>query len=1105
MDLTEQKKDTDAGNGMLQSDCHQSSTFSFHLEEIQEDISDVNDLAALANNNVATYSAAMLEQGLLQQVERTFTGNLASLETTVSQDMNSCEGLQTFIIKNAQFVKCGDMTPFEALDKAGNDTSEVVLEELKIKEDKETNITVKLENHSESVSDSEFFPSEDDENMSSEMEPMAKKKRRQKIVKPRKVEEKERDDADDNYFRRRIQTHLARLELSKIESGESRLPEEKDFHELKNDIKIPNDCWKKLYKYQKTGVRWLNELHSQCVGGILADEMGLGKTVQVISFMRALAFSCLEDRGFSFFGLGPVLIICPTTLIYQWLKEFHRWFPLCRVAILHSSGSFHGQSAHLIRKMVIPRSNGSVLLTSYGTFAKNRKHLVDKTWHYIILDEGHKIRNPEAQITLAVKEVRTPHRLILSGSPLQNSLRELWSLIDFVYPGRLGDLKSFMEKFSIPITQGGYANATAVQVRTAYKCACILRDAINPYLLRRQKKDVEMSIHLPTKTEQVLFCNITPCQRNLYEEYLSSRECDRILSGKMDAFVGLIILRKLCNHPDLVTGGPNKFNDYDVTVNGEMDFGASCRSGKMQVLKALLKLWRRQNQKVLLFSQSRQMLTILEKFVIQERYKYLRMDGTTSVRSRQSLVEKFNTDDQVFIFLLTTRVGGLGLNLTGANRVVIFDPDWNPSTDIQARERAWRIGQKRDVTIYRLLTGGTIEEKIYHRQIFKVFLSNRILIDPRQRRFFKTNDLHELFSLGDSKILKKKGTETAAILSGTTRNFTRHNFFDKNEIDCEKKQKEMKNRRKLGSMSDDDDDDDDDDAKALVEKHLSTEKINELRKLARRISRSIGKKAERRTKNDKRENKNDERKNQTDDESSSIKIPYLKKKRSYKQATTEFSGQDDYVLRKLLTNAGIISALQHDQIFAEGIADEQLIEDEANAVAAKAAASVRRSRRVLSKFEKPKFGLRKTAGFQSITENDNDDGEGPNFSGAAMLNEDMGNNSGGNLLDAIRRRKQRTLDMQETANEEYLEEHYPSLINATETSGLKKTNKYDNLAEDIRLFMVHRKGKALTNEILQSFKSRVSGEDSFAFRSILKRLCKLQKSSNIWVLKDEYQ
>ncbi|VDM09064.1 unnamed protein product [Wuchereria bancrofti] len=1109
MDFSKQEKDY---NRKSEWDCCQRTTFSFNREEIEEDRKNVDDLAALDSNNV----------------EKTFTENVAALETGMSQDANP-EGFQNFIVKNSQstLVESGEMTPFEVLDKSQRDTSETLLEELKVDKKRKADITVQLEGDEpvSSTSDSEFAQSENDGNTSSEMEPVVKKKRSRKVVKTRKIDRKERDDADDDYFRKRIRTHLARLELSKIENRGNQ-SKESDFHELKNDIKIPKDCWKKLYKYQKTGVRWLNELHNQCVGGILADEMGLGKTVQVISFLRGLAFSCLEDRGFSFSGLGPVLIICPTTLIRQWLKEFRTWFPLCRVAILHSSGSFHGQSAQLIRKMVISRSDGSVLLTSYGTFAKNRKHLVDKIWHYIILDEGHKIRNPDAQITLAVKEIRTPHRLILSGSPLQNSLRELWSLIDFVYPGRLGALKSFMDKFSIPITQGGYANATAVQVRTAYKCACILRDlvsedfieeiyikkcigtlnAINPYLLRRLKKDVEMSIRLPTKTEQVLFCNITPCQRKLYEEYLSSRECDRILSGKMDAFVGLITLRKLCNHPDLVTGGPNKFNDYDATADEEMDFGAPCRSGKMQVLKALLKLWKRQGQKVLLFSQSRQMLTILEKFVIQERYEYLRMDGTTAVRSRQLLVEEFNKNNEIFIFLLTTRVGGLGINLTGANRVVIFDPDWNPSTDIQARERAWRIGQERAVTIYRLLTGGTIEEKIYHRQIFKVFLSNRILVDPRQRRFFKTNELHELFCLGDSKILKKEGTETAAILSGTTRNFTRHNFFDKNEKDRENKQKEVEQRKKLDAkVTSDDDDDGDDDTKAFIEEHLSAEKVSELRKLARKISRSISKCAEER-KSGERENKSDKQRNEIDDESSNIKIPYLRKKRRYKQATKEFSGQDDYVLGKLLTNAGIISALQHDQIFATGIVDEQLIEDEANAVAAKAAASLRRSRRIISKqpFEKPRFGLRKAAGFQSAIENDHDDTEKPSFSGVALFNENNGNNSGGSLLDAIRRRKQRMLDIQKT-DEEHLEEDYPSFFNPAKASDVKKADKYDKLAEDIRLFMVHRKGQALTDEILQSFKNHVSADDSFAFRSILKRLCILQKSSNLWLLRDEYQ
>ncbi|VDO39453.1 unnamed protein product [Brugia timori] len=329
----------------------------------------------------------------------------------------------------------------------------------------------------------------------------------------------------------------------------------------------------------------------------------------------------------------------------------------------------------------------------------------------------------------------------------------------------------------------------------------------------------------------------------------------------------------------------------------------------------------------------------------------------------------------------------------------------------------------------------------------------------------------------------------------------------KNVASREKKQNEVEQRKKLDTkVTFDDDDDVGDDTKAFIEENLSAEKVSELRELARKISRSIRKCAEAR-KSGAREKKSEKQRNKTDDESSDIKIPYLRKKRRYKQATNEFSGQDDYVLGKLLTNAGIISALQHDQIFAKGIVDEQLIEDEANVVAAKAAASLRRSRRMFSKqpFEKPRFGLRKAAGFQSAIENNYDDTEKPTFSGAALLNENNGINSGGSLLDAIRQRKQRMLDIQKTTDEEHLEEHYPSFFNPAEASDVKKEDKYDKLAEDIRLFMVRRKGQALTDEILQSFKNHISVEDSFAFRSILKRLCILQKNSNLWVLRDEYQ
>jgi DNA excision repair protein ERCC-6 len=243
---------------------------------------------------------------------------------------------------------------------------------------------------------------------------------------------------------------------------------------------------------------------------------------------------------------------------------------------------------------------------------------------------------------MALKELRTPHRLLLSGSPLQNNLKELWSLIDFVYPGRLGSLKDFTDRFSTPITQGGFANATKVQIRSAYKLAVLLRDAINPYMLQRMKKDVEMVLNLPDKSEQILFCDLTAHQRSLYKEYISSKEIKGILSGKTDAFVGLITLRKLCNHPDLVTGGPNRDNPNADSSTIEEEFGAPQRSGKLIVVQSLLKLWFKQNQKVLLFSQSRQMLTILEKLVIVMGYNYLRMDGSTTIGSRQSLVKRFN-------------------------------------------------------------------------------------------------------------------------------------------------------------------------------------------------------------------------------------------------------------------------------------------------------------------------------------------------------------------------------------------------------------------------------------------------------------------------------
>nr|XP_042712052.1 DNA excision repair protein ERCC-6 isoform X3 [Chrysemys picta bellii] len=601
----------------------------------------------------------------------------------------------------------------------------------------------------EAEEDEDFFPSSEEEE--------------ENTVGNRRVK-RCRDDGDEDYYKQRLRRwHKQRLK----DKEKCRMAEEDSDEsdaEFDEGFRVPGFLFRKLFKYQQTGVRWLWELHCQQAGGILGDEMGLGKTIQIIAFLAGLSYSKIRTRGsnYRFKGLGPTVIVCPTTVMHQWVKEFHSWWPPFRVAVLHETGSYTNKKVKLIRE--IAACHG-ILITSYSYIRLMQDNINSYDWHYVILDEGHKIRNPHAAVTLACKQFRTPHRIILSGSPMQNNLKELWSLFDFVFPGKLGTLPVFMEQFSVPITMGGYSNASPVQVKTAYKCACVLRDTINPYLLRRMKADVKMSLSLPDKNEQVLFCRLTDEQRQVYQNFIDSKEVYQILSGEMQVFSGLVALRKICNHPDLFSGGPKILKGVPDDELEEADqFGYWKRSGKMIVVESLLKIWHKQGHRVLLFTQSRQMLKILEVFLRDRNYSYLKMDGTTTIASRQPLITRYNEDTSIFVFLLTTRVGGIGVNLTGADRVIIYDPDWNPSTDTQARERAWRIGQKKQVTVYRLLTAGTIEEKIYHRQIFKQFLTNRVLKDPKQRRFFKSNDLYELFTLTSPD--GSQGTETSAIFAG---------------------------------------------------------------------------------------------------------------------------------------------------------------------------------------------------------------------------------------------------------------------------------------------------------------------------------------------------
>ncbi|KAI9122096.1 hypothetical protein K1719_006785 [Acacia pycnantha] len=549
---------------------------------------------------------------------------------------------------------------------------------------------------------------------------------------------------------------------------------EPSFITLEGGLKIPDNNFDALFDYQKVGVQWLWELHCQRAGGIIGDEMGLGKTIQVLSFLGALHFSGMYK---------PSIIICPVTLMRQWKREVQKWYPKFHVELLHDSArdpdvrkkqskcdesdndnnsssdsdyetNIQSKSTRKWESLIsrVLRTESGLLITTYEQLRILRDLLLDIEWGYAILDEGHRIRNPNAEITLVCKQLQTVHRIIMTGSPIQNKLTELWSLFDFVFPGKLGVLPVFEAEFAVPIALGGYANASPLQVSTAYRCAVMLRDLIMPYLLRRMKADVDA--HLPKKTEHVLFCSLTTEQVSAYRAFLASSEVEQILDGRKNSLYGIDVMRKICNHPDLL--------DREHAFRNP-DYGNPERSGKMKVVAQVLNVWKEQGHRVLLFSQTQQMLDIIENFLTTSGHNYRRMDGATPIKQRMALIDEFNESREVFIFLLTTKVGGLGTNLTGADRVIIFDPDWNPSTDVQARERAWRIGQTRDVTVYRLITRGTIEEKVYHRQIYKHFLTNKILKNPQQKRFFKARDMKDLFTMNVDD--KSGSTETSAIFS----------------------------------------------------------------------------------------------------------------------------------------------------------------------------------------------------------------------------------------------------------------------------------------------------------------------------------------------------
>ena len=396
-----------------------------------------------------------------------------------------------------------------------------------------------------------------------------------------------------------------------------------------------------------------------------------------------------------------------------------------------------------------------VLIVSYETLRLNVDELKDTPIGLLLCDEGHRLKNGESQTFVALNGLNVDRRVILSGTPIQNDLSEYFSLLNFANPNLLGTRNEFRKKYELPILRGRDAAGTDADRQKGDECVTALLSIVNKFIIRRTN-DI-LSKYLPVKYEHVVFCNLAPFQLDLYNHFISSPEIKSLLRGKGSQPLKAIgLLKKLCNHPDLLDlptdlpGSESLFPDDYVPkdARGRDRDPKPWFSGKMQVLDRMLARIRQDtNDKIVLISNFTQTLDLFDKLCRARNYGVLRLDGTMAVNKRQKLVDKFNDPDgSEFVFLLSSKAGGCGLNLIGANRLVLFDPDWNPAADQQALARVWRDGQKKDCFVYRFIATGTIEEKIFQRQSHKQSLSSCVVDSAEDvERHFTLDSLRELF------------------------------------------------------------------------------------------------------------------------------------------------------------------------------------------------------------------------------------------------------------------------------------------------------------------------------------------------------------------------
>ncbi len=515
------------------------------------------------------------------------------------------------------------------------------------------------------------------------------------------------EDSSDNKLKLR-KHHLSLIQdltngkLAQV-TMDRKLQKLQGFEEIE-DYEVPARFKGELRPYQKAGYNWMRFLAEYSFGGCLADDMGLGKTVQTLALLQAQKVEGAQNTS---------LLVMPTSLIYNWQIEASKFTPDLKVLIY--AGSHRNKNPEIF-------AGYDLVITSYGITRIDIDILKSFYFNYIILDESQAIKNPDSQIAKSVGQLKSRHRLILTGTPLENSTLDLWSQLSFINPGLLGNEKYFKNEFQLPIERKQDVEKTRK-----------LNVIIKPFILRRQKSQVAKD--LPEKIESVKFSEMTPEQAEKYEEVksfyrnkiLDTIEKSGIKKSQLLLLQGLTKLRQIANHPLMVEEG----------FEGD--------SGKLEDIRYMINAALSKGHKILVFSQFVKHLSIVRKEFDEKGLKYAYLDGTT--KDRQGQVDLFQNNDDIKIFLISLRAGGLGLNLTAADYVFLLDPWWNPAIEEQAVDRAHRIGQKNTVFTYKFITRDTVEEKILALQKNKLKLASDLI--TTEESFIKkltTDDISELLA-----------------------------------------------------------------------------------------------------------------------------------------------------------------------------------------------------------------------------------------------------------------------------------------------------------------------------------------------------------------------